>query len=86
MPRHDHSPMFGRVEELALLKSLLEGARDGRSGVRVVHGDPGIGKTALLCQLESEAPGFQVLRGLGIESETELPFAGLHRLCTMPLI
>ncbi|HEY1622043.1 MAG TPA: ATP-binding protein, partial [Streptosporangiaceae bacterium] len=45
----------------------------------------GIGKTALLRQLEREASGFKVIRGLGVESEMELPFAGLHQLCA-PLL
>lgn len=85
MSGHDQEPMFGRAGELALLRRLLDGARDGQSGVRIVRGEPGIGKTALLRQLEREASGFQILRGLGVESEMELPFAGLHQLCA-PLL
>lgn len=85
MPGHDHQPMFGRAGELALLGRLLDCARNGQSGVRVVRGEPGVGKTALLRQLEREASGFRILRGLGVESEMELPFAGLHQLCA-PLL
>jgi predicted ATPase len=82
---HDHQPLFGRAGELAVLRRLLDGARDGQSGVLVVRGDPGIGKTALLRQLGKMTSGFQVVRGLGVESEMELPFAGLHQLCA-PLL
>ena len=48
----------------------------------MVRGEPGIGKTALLRYLMGEASGFRVVRGIGVESEMELPFAGLHQLCS----
>src|ERR1700733_13064846 len=85
MPDHDHRPVLGRSDELAVLGRLLDGARAGQAGVSVVRGEPGIGKTALLRQLVREAAGFRVVRALGVESETELPFAGLHQLCA-PLL
>ena len=47
----------------------------------VVRGEPGIGKTALLEYVIEASPGFEVTRSSGIESEMELPFAGLHQLC-----
>src|SRR3984885_1485299 len=85
MPDHDHRPVLGRSDELAVLGRLLDGARAGQAGVTVLRGEPGIGKTALLRQLVREAAGFRVVRALGVESETELPFAGLHQLCA-PLL
>ena len=78
---HPRPRLFGRVGELQTLEQLLEDARGSRSGVIVLRGEPGIGKTALLRQLVSEASGFRVVSGLGVESEMELPFAGLHQLC-----
>jgi DNA-binding CsgD family transcriptional regulator len=50
--------------------------------VLVIRGEPGIGKTALLDYAACRAgvEGVRVLRGAGVESETELPFAGLHLL------
>ena len=48
----------------------------------VVRGEPGIGKTALLEYAIDSASGFEVTRSTGIESEMELPFAGLHQLCS----
>jgi len=47
----------------------------------VLRGEPGIGKTALLGYAAESAEGFQVVRASGVESEMELPFAGLHQLC-----
>jgi hypothetical protein len=73
--------MFGRTDELEILRRLIAKARSGRSAVLVVRGEPGIGKTELLRHLTAEASGFQVARVAGVESEMELPFAGLYQLC-----
>src|SRR5579862_2125458 len=75
------SRLFGRTAELEILRRLISDARRGRSAVLVVRGEPGIGKTELLRQLIAEVPGFGVARVAGVESEMELPFAGLHQLC-----
>jgi DNA-binding CsgD family transcriptional regulator len=47
----------------------------------VLRGEPGVGKTALLSYALGIASGFEVCRAAGVESEMELPFAGLHQLC-----
>jgi DNA-binding CsgD family transcriptional regulator len=73
--------LFGRVGELEVLRRLLADVRGGMSAVLVIRGEPGIGKTALLGQVAAEASGFQVVRGVGVESEMELAYAGLHQLC-----
>jgi DNA-binding CsgD family transcriptional regulator len=70
----------GRAAEQAAIDRLLDAARAGTSGALVLRGDPGIGKTALLDYAAAAAAGFQAVRGTGIESEAELPFAGLHLL------
>jgi DNA-binding CsgD family transcriptional regulator len=72
--------LYGRDAELAALSALLDQAREGTSGTLVLRGDPGIGKTALISHIASRADGFRVIRGAGIEEESELPFAGLHLL------
>jgi DNA-binding CsgD family transcriptional regulator len=73
--------MLGRLPERAALSELLDAARAGRSAVLVVRGEPGIGKTALLEYAVESAAGLRVARVAGVESEMELPFAGLQQLC-----
>ncbi|TDC51569.1 helix-turn-helix transcriptional regulator [Actinomadura sp. KC345] len=69
---------MGRDRERDRIAGLLEDARSGRSGTLVVQGEAGIGKTALLDQIAADADGTRLVRGAGIESETELAFSGLH--------
>ena len=72
--------LYGREPEQGAVEGLLDGARQGRSGVLVLRGEPGIGKTALLDHAVGAAEGFRVIRAAGVEYEAELPFAGLHLL------
>ncbi|SFE62742.1 regulatory protein, luxR family [Actinacidiphila alni] len=72
--------LHGRDTETAALDELLAGARAGRSGVLVLRGEAGIGKTALLEHAVAAAGGLPVLRGTGVEFEAELPYAGLQLL------
>ncbi|MEV6211628.1 AAA family ATPase [Kitasatospora sp. NPDC051914] len=72
--------LYGRAAESGQLRSLLLQAAEGVSGALVVHGEAGIGKTALLDHLAADAGAARVLRMTGIEAETELPFAALHQL------
>src|SRR6476660_5657544 len=75
-------PAFlGRSGERDVLHRLLETARGGQSAVLVIRGEAGIGKTSLLRYAARQAAGFRVAEIAGVEAETELPFAGLHRLC-----
>ncbi|MFI7065192.1 ATP-binding protein [Kribbella sp. NPDC050124] len=78
----------GRERESAVLDGLLNEARTGRSAVLVVCGEAGVGKSALLDSLEARAPSCQVTKAVGIESEMEFAFAGLHQLCQpfLPLL
>ncbi|MGW0662163.1 AAA family ATPase [Streptodolium elevatio] len=74
--------MHGRTTERSAVEALLADAREGTSGVLVVRGEPGIGKTTLLAYAveAAEAAGFPVVRGSGVEFEAELPYAGLSLL------
>jgi DNA-binding CsgD family transcriptional regulator len=71
----------GRRDELAVLDGLLEDSRAGRSGVLVLRGEAGVGKTALLEHAIESASDVRLLRAVGVESEMELAFAALHQLC-----
>jgi hypothetical protein len=75
----------GRRGERETLDRLLDAVRAGQSRVLVVRGEAGVGKTALLDHLQAGASGCRVERAAGVESEMELPFAGLHQLC-VPLL
>jgi predicted ATPase len=70
----------GRRSELAVLRDLLAGAVEGRSGVLVLRGEAGIGKSALLDVAVSAASRFVVLAARGVQSESEIAFAGLQEL------
>ena len=75
----------GRRDECAALDRLLDGVHAGQSGVLVVRGEAGIGKTALLEYAIGSASDTEVLRAAGVESEMELAFSALHQMCA-PLL
>jgi len=72
--------LLGRKDERLAVDRLFAQARDGRSGVLALVGEPGIGKTALLEHAAESAEGMRILRCRGIESEAVIPFAGLAEL------
>jgi DNA-binding CsgD family transcriptional regulator/tetratricopeptide (TPR) repeat protein len=59
----------------------VAGVRAGEGQALVVRGEPGVGKTVLLDYLAGRAAGCLVARAVGVQSEMELAFAGLHQLC-----
>src|ERR1700721_528224 len=73
--------LLDRLPERTALSGLLEAARAGRSGVLVMRGEPGVGKTALLDWAVESAAGLRVVRVAGVESEMELAFAAVQQLC-----
>ncbi|MCX4702719.1 LuxR family transcriptional regulator [Streptomyces sp. NBC_01373] len=77
--------LLGRQNECKALEDLLAGARAGHSGVLVLRGEAGVGKTELLRHLLDGATGCRTIRAAGVQSEMELSYAGLHQLCA-PLL
>src|SRR5271168_1026448 len=75
----------GRRQQVEALDELLADVRAGHSRALVVHGEPGIGKTALLNHAAGAAADFQVAQGDGVESEMELPYSTLQQLCARML-
>jgi hypothetical protein len=71
----------GRSSECALLDELLSAVRRGESRSLVLRGEAGIGKTALLEYLTAAASDLMVVGAIGVQSEMELPYAGLHQMC-----
>ena len=70
-----------RHAECDVLGRLVAAVRAGESRALVVHGEPGVGKTALLEYLAGQASGCRVAHAGGVQSEMELAFAVLHQLC-----
>jgi AAA ATPase domain len=60
---------------------LLAGALSGQSGVVVLRGEAGVGKSALVDHLRNQVAGWEVAAAVGVESEMELAYSGLHQLC-----
>jgi DNA-binding CsgD family transcriptional regulator len=72
--------LYGRDPERSIIGGLLEGARESRSGVLVIRGEAGVGKSALLEDARERAADMRVLGCAGVEAESALPFAALHQL------
>src|ERR1700694_2266744 len=83
MPQAPLKPtgLIDRASERAIVKALLEGLPQV-GGALLIHGEAGIGKSALVAEASgrARASGFRVITATGIQSETDLPFAGLHQL------
>ncbi|MEO3808850.1 AAA family ATPase [Sphaerisporangium sp. B11E5] len=75
------STLFGREREVAAVEELVDRVHE-RGEALVVRGEAGIGKSALLEAAIGRARerGVVVSGAAGVQSETHLPFAGLHQL------
>jgi hypothetical protein len=79
----DATEIMDRLSERDALDRLTDMVQAGESRALVVLGDPGVGKSVLLDHLAERASGSgcRVARVVGMQSEMELAFAGLHQLC-----
>lgn len=77
----DRPSLFGRERERALIRRVLDDIQGGGRAM-VIEGEAGIGKSALLSEAIAVARDREmlVLGATGVQSETNLPFAGLHQL------
>jgi DNA-binding CsgD family transcriptional regulator len=80
-PGRGATGLLGRRSECEALDQLVSDVLAGRSRVVVLRGEAGAGKSALLEYLTDRVEGWQVVRAVGVESEMELAYAGLHQLC-----
>jgi DNA-binding CsgD family transcriptional regulator len=78
--------LYGRDLEREYLAGLLKAAHSGMSSAIVVRGEAGAGKSSLLDDVAAHADGVTTLRAVGVESESELAFAGLHQLLAPVLL
>ena len=84
-PIRGQGKLTGRGSECALIDDVIAALRAGESRTLLIHGEAGIGKTALLNYAVESAADMRVLHATGVESEMELAFASLHQLCA-PLL
>ncbi len=75
------SRLLGRRSERETLDGIVTDALAGQSRVIVVRGEAGIGKSALLGHVLEKVAGWHVATAVGVESEMELAYSGLHQLC-----
>jgi predicted ATPase/DNA-binding SARP family transcriptional activator len=71
------TPLVGRTDECARLRTALENVRSGRRGaVVLITGEPGVGKTRLLAELSSHVSSIRgtVLSGRSYEAEARRPY------------
>ncbi|MFG1997418.1 ATP-binding protein [Actinoplanes sp. NPDC048988] len=73
--------LFGREVELARIGRFMKSVRQG-GDVRMVRGEPGVGKSALLTAAVhlAEADGLRVLRASGSEFEADVSYSLLNQL------
>jgi AAA ATPase domain len=84
--------LLGRRDECAALDRLVADVLAGASRVLVLRGEAGVGKSALLGYLSGRivdeaggGGGWRIALAVGVESEMELAYSGLHQLCA-PLL
>ena len=73
--------LIGRESESEAIEQLINHVNE-RGAALLVRGAAGIGKSALLTAVREKARehGMRELYAIGVQSETHLPFAGLHQL------
>ncbi len=78
LPRVALSPFIGREKEQAELQKRLNAAIGGECQFVVVSGEPGVGKTRLLDEIENlaKARKLLVLHGRSIEQDGAFPYQG----------
>jgi DNA-binding CsgD family transcriptional regulator len=72
--------LVGREADTGITDRLLADAVSGRSGVLVLTGEAGVGKSTLLAYARARASGMGVLQTAGVQSEAEIQFAALYQL------
>lgn len=72
-------PIRGRADELKLISTLVASLRQGRGGILVIEGPPGIGKSRLAMELINiaEKSDVRALFGQAFEYQRAVPFYSL---------
>jgi ATP/maltotriose-dependent transcriptional regulator MalT len=77
--RLSSSPIRGRAGELKVIGALISAVAQGRGGVLVIEGPPGIGKSRMLTEVLAlaEKAGVRTLFGEAFEYQQTVPFFSL---------
>lgn len=78
-PRH-LAPFVGREAELGLLRDALDAVGDGQPRIVLLHGPPGIGKTALARSFLAGHPEIDSVWSSGDDAESLLAFGVIDQL------
>jgi DNA-binding CsgD family transcriptional regulator len=72
-------PIRGRADELKVIGALVAAVAEGRGGVLVIEGPPGIGKSRLLTEVcaMADKSGVRILSGEAFEYQQTVPFFSL---------
>src|SRR4051794_41831585 len=84
-PHLPSSGLLDRVSERDVLERLVAGVRTGQSGVLVLRGEAGGGKTALLRHPSAAAGGCRIAPAAGGGAEMGVAVAGPPGPCGPPL-
>jgi class 3 adenylate cyclase/tetratricopeptide (TPR) repeat protein len=68
-------PFVGRERELAQLEQAADDALEGRGSLVVLVGEPGIGKSRLIVELQRRRPGLELLDLAADEYSTTVPYS-----------
>lgn len=77
----DAARLVDRRDECEVLDRLIADVLAGTSRAIVLRGEAGAGKSALLRYLSDRVSGWHCVTAVGVESEMELAYSGLHQLC-----
>jgi DNA-binding CsgD family transcriptional regulator/tetratricopeptide (TPR) repeat protein len=69
--------LVGREDEVGRLHRMVGGLVAGRGGVVWIEGEPGIGKSSLICAASAQAAGCQTYLATGDEFNQRLPLRAL---------
>jgi hypothetical protein len=78
--RRRPAPWVASTNKQAEIAQVLASVRSGRSAALVLRGEAGVGKTALVDDAVAGVADLEIHRLVGIESEMQPGFAGLHQL------
>ena len=73
--------LVDRRDECETLDRLIADVQAGASRAIVLRGEAGVGKSALLGYLSDRVAGWHRVTAVGVESEMELAYSGLHQMC-----